>query len=84
MHSSVLLLIYRCSLVLYSAGSGVKRVHVVFSVLRIRLFACVYTWMLLKYGCMCVFVVFECLCVLEMVMSYAYGMSYVCLGGGDV
>ena len=46
--SSVLLLICRFSLLLYSAGSGVTRVHVVFSVLRIRLFACVHTWM---YGC---------------------------------
>ena len=35
---SVLLLICRFSLILYFAGSGVKRVHVVFSVSRIRLF----------------------------------------------
>ena len=44
--SSVLLLNCRFSLVLYSAGSDVKRVHVVFFVLRMRLFDCVHTWML--------------------------------------
>lgn len=37
--SSVVLLICRLSLVLYSAGSGVKRVHVVLSELRMRLFS---------------------------------------------
>ena len=35
---SVMLSIYSSSCVLYSAGSGVKRVHVVFSELRMRLF----------------------------------------------
>ena len=34
---SVILSIYRSSCVLYSAGSGVERVHVVLSGLRIRL-----------------------------------------------
>ena len=82
--SSVLLLICRFSFVLYSAGSGVKRVHVVFSVLRMRLFACVHTWMLFKYGCRCVFAVCKFLCVVEMVMSSAYVMSCVCLGGGGM
>ena len=50
---------------LYSAGSGVKRVHVAFSVLRIRLLACGHTCMLFKYGCMCIFAVFMFLCVVE-------------------
>ena len=36
----------------------VKRVHVVLSVLRMGLFACVHTWMLFKYGCRCHFAVF--------------------------
>ena len=53
--SSVLLLICRFSLVLYSEGSSVKRVHVVFSVLIMKLFACVHTWMLFKYDCIGVF-----------------------------
>ena len=44
--SIVLFLICGFSLVLYSAGSDVKRVHV-FSVFRMRLVACVHTWMLL-------------------------------------
>ena len=35
---SVMLSICSSSCVLYSAGSGVKRVHVVLSVLRMRLF----------------------------------------------
>ena len=47
------------------------RVHVVFPVLRMRLFACVHTWMLFKYGCKCVFAVFKFLCIVEMVMSSA-------------
>ena len=82
--SSVLMLICRFSLALYSAGSGVKRVHVVSSVLKMRLFACVHTSMVFKYGCRCVFAVFKFLCVVEMVMSSAYVMSYMCLGGGGM
>ena len=64
--SIVLLLICRFSLVfslVYSAGSGVRKVHVVFSVLRMRLFAGVHTWMLFKF-----------VCVVEIVMSSVYVM----------
>ena len=60
-----------------------ERVHVVFSVLKIRLFVCVHTWILFRYGCRCVFVVFKFLCVVKMVIS-AYVMSCVCLGGGGM
>ena len=49
---SVILSICSSSCVLYSVGSGVKRVHVVLSVLRMRLFvrvhvciSCRYDWM---------------------------------------
>ena len=50
-----------------SCGSGVKRVHVVLSGLRMRLFAsspCRYDWMF-------VFAIFMSLCVDVMVMSSA-------------
>ena len=62
--SSVLLLICRFSLVLYSAESGVKRVHVVFSEIRMGLFACVHacnSCMLFnfKYGCRCIYAVLK-------------------------
>ena len=53
-----------------------NRVHVVFSVLRMRLFACVHTWMLYKFGCRCVFGVFKFLCVVEMVMSSAFWLVF--------
>ena len=43
---SVMLTICSSNCVLYSAGSGVKRVHVVLSVLRMRLFVCVHVCIL--------------------------------------
>ena len=57
-----------------------KGVHAVFFVLRMRLFACVHTWMLFEYGCRCVVAVFKFLCV----VSFAYVMSGMCLGGGGM
>ena len=45
------------------------------------MFTCVHTWMLYKYGCRCVFAVFKFLCVVKVVMSFAYVMSCVCGGG---
>ena len=41
-HGCVMLYISNASCVLYSVGSGVKRVNVVLSGLRIRLFVCVH------------------------------------------
>ena len=40
------------SCVLYSTGSGVKRVHVVLSGLRMRLFVCVHVCILCRYDVM--------------------------------
>ena len=57
---------------------------ILFSVLIMSLFPCVHTWMLFTCGCICVFAVFQFLCVVEMVMSSACVMSYVCLGVGGV
>jgi len=58
---SVVLLICRSSFVLYSAGSGVKSVHVVLSELSKRLFEVVQLYMVCRYGCMCVFAASVCL-----------------------
>ena len=69
---SVMLSIYSSSYVLYSAGSDVKRVHVVLSGLRMRLFVsspCRYDWMF-------AFVMFMLLCVDVMVMSSAYVVRF--------
>lgn len=76
---SVVLFICSARLVLYSAGSGVKRVHVVLSGLSLRLFACVHLYTSCRYGCM--YALAACLleCVDVMVMSSAYVMS--CTGG---
>ena len=40
--------------------------------------------MLFKYGCRCVFPLFKFPCVVEIVMSSAYVMSFVCLEGGGM
>ena len=45
---SVLLFILRLSLRLYSAGSGVKRVHVVLSGFIVRLLCCVHSHTLFR------------------------------------
>ena len=57
------------SCVLNSAGSGVKRVHVVLS--GLRLFVCVHVCVSCRYDWMFVFSLFMSLCVDVMVMSSA-------------
>ena len=58
------------SCVLYSAGSTVKRVHVVLSGLRIRLFICVNVYISCRYDWMFAFAKFMSLwCVDVMMMS---------------
>ena len=60
---SVMLSICSSSCVLYSAGSGVKRVHVVLSgLLRMRLF-CVHVCISCRYDWMFAFAIFMLLCV---------------------
>ena len=59
----------RC--VLHSAGSGVKRVHVVLSGLRMRWFVWVHVCISCRYDWMFAFAMFMSLCVDVMVMSYA-------------
>ena len=59
------------SCMLYSAGSGVKRVHVVLSGLRMRLFVRVHGCISCRYDWMFAFVMFMSLCVDVMVMSSA-------------
>ena len=70
---SVMLSICSSSCVLYSAGSGVKRVHVVLSGLRMRWFvlvhvciSCRYDWMFAMFMLLCVdpCIVFQRVCVL--------------------
>ena len=68
---SVMLSICSSSCVLYSAGSGVKRVHVVLSGLRMRLFVRVYVCILCRYDWMFALAMFMSLCVEVMVMSSA-------------
>ena len=60
-----------CSCVLYSAGSGVKRVHVVLSGLRMRLFVRVHVCISCRYYWMFSLAMFMSLCVDVMVMSSA-------------
>ena len=59
-----------CSCVLYSTGSGVKRVHVVLSGLRMRLFIRVHVCSSCRYDWMFAFAMLM-LCVDVMVMSSA-------------
>ena len=66
---SVMLSISSSSCVLYSAGSGVKRVHVVLSGLRMRLFVRVHVCISCRYDWMFALAMFMSLCV--MVMSSA-------------
>ena len=49
---SAVLFILRSRLLLYSAGSGVNRVHVVLSGFSVRLFYFVKAKTVCKYGCM--------------------------------
>ena len=65
----VMLSICSSSCVLYSAVSGVKRVHVVLSGLRMRLFVFVHVCISCSYNWMFAFAIFMSLCVDVMVMS---------------
>ena len=66
-----MLSICSASYVLYFAGSGVRRVHVVLSVLRMRLFVCVHVCISCRYDWIFAFSMFMSLCVDVMVMSSA-------------
>ena len=68
---SVMLSICSSSCVLYSAGSGVKRVHVILSALRMRLFVRVHVCISCRYDWMFALAMFMSLCVDVMVMSSA-------------
>ena len=68
---SVMLSICSSSCVLYSAGSGVKRVHVVLSGLKMSFFVRVHVCISCRYDWMFVFAMFMSLCVDIMVMSSA-------------
>ena len=67
----VMLSICSSSWVLYSAGSGVNRVHVALYGLRMRLFVRVHVCILCRYDWMFSFAMFMSLCVDVMVMSSA-------------
>ena len=60
---SVMLFICSSSCVLYSAGSGVKRVHVILSRLRMRLFVYVHVCISCRYDWMFAFALFMSLCI---------------------
>ena len=68
---SVKLSICSSSCVLYSAGSGVKRVHVVLSGLRMRLFVRVHVCISCRYDWMFALAMYMSLYVDVMVMSSA-------------
>ena len=61
---------------LYFAGSGVKRVHVVLSGLRMKLFVCLHVCISCRYDWMFAFVMFMSLCVDIIMMSSAYIVSF--------
>ena len=75
---STLLCIFRSRLLVYSAGSGVNRVHVVLSGFSMRLCCFVHAKTLCKYGCIYFLVALVLVCVDVMVMSSAYAMTRVC------
>ena len=80
---SAVLFICSSMLHLYSAGSGVKRVHVVLSGLSMSSFSCVQLYISCRYGCMYALAAFLFECVDVMVMSSAYVMSCTgALGSG--
>ena len=68
---SVMLSICSSCCVLYSAGFGVKRVHVVFSGLRKRLLVRVHVCISCRYDWMFALAMFMSLCVDVMVISSA-------------
>ena len=67
---SVVLFILRSRLLLYSAGSGMNRVHVVLSGFSVSLFCFVQAKTLCRYGCMYFLAALMC--------------TYVCRYDGDV
>ena len=73
---SVMLSICSVCCVLYSAVSGVKRVHVVLSVLRMRLFVQVHVCISCGYDWMFALAMYMSLCVDVMVMSPAYVVNF--------
>ena len=68
---SALLCIFRSRLLVYSAGSGVNRVQVVFSGYSMRLFCFVPAKTFCRYGCIYVLDALVLVCVYVMVMSSA-------------
>ena len=68
---SAVLFIFRSSMLLYSAGSGVNRVQVVLSGYSVRLFCFVQAKSLCRYGCMYFLTTLVLVCVDVMVMSSA-------------
>ena len=66
---SAVLFILRSRLLLYSAGSGVNRVHIVLSGFSVRLFCFVQAKTLCMYGCMYLLATLVLVCVDVMVMS---------------
>ena len=65
---SALLCIFRSRFLVYSAGSGVKRVQVVLSEFSMRLFRFVQTKTVCRYGCI-LLAALVLVCVAVMVMS---------------
>ena len=72
---SALLFIFRSTLLLYCAGSGVNRVQVVLSGFIVRLFCFVQATTLCRYGCMYFLTALVLVCVDVMVVSSAYAMT---------
>ena len=68
---SALLCIFRSRLLVYSAGSGVNRVHVVLSGFSMRLFCFVQAKTFCRYGCIYFLAALVLVCVDVMVMSSA-------------
>ena len=62
-------------LLVYSAGSGVNRVHVVLSGFSMRLFGFIKAKTLCRYGCIYILAALVLMCVDVMVMSSAYVMT---------
>ena len=73
MRCSVVL--FRSRLFLYSAWSGVNRVHVVLSGFSVRLFCFVQEKTLCRYGCMYFLAALVLVCVYVIEMSSAYAMT---------
>ena len=76
--------IVRSRLLVYSAGSGVKRVQVVLSGFSKRLFCFVQAKTLYRYGCMYFLAALVLVCVDVIVLSSAYAVTCTgALGGGE-